>query len=86
MNINAIKLVFETLPQNDMITIDYDADRHLTIDLKYVNYSFHYGSVIFRGYNNNGIIVIDSEAINMIKSYKSNINGAMMEEQIEVGV
>lgn len=86
MNINTIKFVFETLPENDMITIDYDADRHLTIDLKFVNYSFHYGSVIFTGYNNNGMIVIDSEAIKMIKLYKSNINGAMMEEQIEVEV
>ena len=86
MDIDAIKFIFETLPQNDIIVIDYDADRPLTVNLNYHECCFKYGSVIFRGYNNNGIIVIDSEAINMIKSYKSKINSAMMEEQIEMEV
>lgn len=86
MNINTIKFILETSSHNNMIIIDYDADRPLTFNLNDNDFSFHYNSVIIRGYNNNGIIVIDSEAIKSIRSFISKIDGALMEEQIEMEV
>ena len=86
MNINVIKFILEKLQENDRIEIDYDAENTLTVNLNYHECCLKYGSLIFKGYSDNGVIIIDSEAIKMIKLYKSNINGAMMEEQIEMEV
>lgn len=86
MNINAIKFIFEKLPQNDIIVIDYDAERPLTVNLNYRECCFKYGSLILRGYTDNGVILIDVDAIKSIKSYRNTCNSLTMEEQIEMEV
>lgn len=72
MNINTVRFMLDNLTPNDAIQINYYGAIPVEYDIKHINYSFKYGSLVIQDLIRNETRAISINTIKAIKTYKSN--------------
>lgn len=72
MNFNTVKFMLNNLTSNDTIQINYYGAIPVEYDLKHINYSFNYGSLIIEDLIHNEVRAISINTIKSIKTFKTN--------------